>query len=462
MAKRFLITGGAGYIGTELVKKFVQMKQIEEIIVYDNLSKGAYNFFLCTCIGGDNIRFIQGDILDTRKLRKALQGVDVVIHAAAKIATPYSDDDPHKYEQINHWGTAELSYAIEESNVQRLIHISSLSVYGASGKNKLITESTKLNPRTNYGISKMRGEAFIERLMKKIPTYIIRLGNVYGFNQSMRFDAVINRFAFDANFVKKLDIHGDGRQERSFIHVDKAADDARMLGHDVVEPGEVAERGALALEEAVAAVVVERDVVEPSGVLDGLESGGNHRGAGEAADRVERRERVGPQPVVGKGPLVADAPAVGVAQRSVFPVGVVVLAAGVADHVAGVVDDDVEVDAQAARVGGAQEGGVVLVGAEVRVDVEKVVRPVAVVTGGAGLDGIVAERRHRPERGDVEALEIVELAGEPRKIPAMEVARAGRLEAVVLRYMRATAEQRRQREHGKRRRPHGVVSPCAG
>lgn len=220
---KVLITGGAGYIGTELVKKFVQMKNIEEIIVYDNLSKGAYNFFLCTCIGGDNIRFIQGDILDTRKLRKALQGVDVVIHAAAKIATPYSDDDPHKYEQINHWGTAELSYAIEESNVQRLIHISSLSVYGASGKNKFITETTKLNPRTNYGISKMRGEAFIERLMKKIPTYIIRLGNVYGFNQSMRFDAVINRFAFDANFVKKLDIHGDGRQERSFIHVDKAA-----------------------------------------------------------------------------------------------------------------------------------------------------------------------------------------------------------------------------------------------
>lgn len=220
---KVLITGGAGYIGTELVKKFVQMKQIEEIIVYDNLSKGAYNFFLCTCIGGDNIRFIQGDILDTRKLRKALQGVDVVIHAAAKIATPYSDDDPHKYEQINHWGTAELSYAIEESSVQRLILISSLSVYGASGKNKLITETTKLNPRTNYGISKMRGEAFIERLMKKIPTYIIRLGNVYGFNQSMRFDAVINRFAFDANCVKKLDIHGDGRQERSFIHVDKAA-----------------------------------------------------------------------------------------------------------------------------------------------------------------------------------------------------------------------------------------------
>lgn len=59
--------------------------------------------------------------------------------------------------------------------------------------------------------------------MKKRETYIIRLGNVYGFNQSMRFDAVINRFAFESNFLKKISIHGDGQQIRSFIEVDKAA-----------------------------------------------------------------------------------------------------------------------------------------------------------------------------------------------------------------------------------------------
>jgi UDP-glucose 4-epimerase len=220
---KVLITGGAGYTGTELVKKLVKIPKVKEIIVYDNLSKGVYNFFLCTCIGGDNIRFIQGDILDTRNLRKALQGVDVVFNLAAKIASPYADADPHLYEQINHWGTAELTYAIEESEVKHFIHISSLSVYGSSGKGKLITESTKLNPRTNYGISKMRGEAFVERLMKDRTVHIIRLGNVYGFNQSMRFDAVINRFGFDANFLKKLSIHGDGQQIRSFIDVDKAS-----------------------------------------------------------------------------------------------------------------------------------------------------------------------------------------------------------------------------------------------
>jgi len=71
----------------------------------------------------------------------------------------------------------------------------------------------------------MRGEGFVERLMKndKLDTYIIRLGNVYGFNQTMRFDAVINQFGFEANFLKKISIHGDGQQIRSFINVDKAA-----------------------------------------------------------------------------------------------------------------------------------------------------------------------------------------------------------------------------------------------
>lgn len=220
---KVLITGGAGYLGTELVKKLVQIPKVKEIVVYDNLSRGVYNFFLCTCIGGDNIRFVDGDILDTRKLRKELKGVDVVFNLAAKIASPFTDADPHFFEQTNHWGVAELTYAVEESEVQQFIHISSLSVYGSSAKGKLVAEQTKLNPKTNYGISKMRGEGFVEALMKKKQTYIIRLGNAYGFNQSMRFDAVINRFGFDANFLKKISIYGDGQQVRSFIHIDKAA-----------------------------------------------------------------------------------------------------------------------------------------------------------------------------------------------------------------------------------------------
>lgn len=217
---RVLVIGGAGYIGTELVRKLVKVNEIDEIIVFDNLSRGLYNIFLCQNIEKDNIKFIQGDILDTRTLQKIVNQVDVVFHLAAKIPNPYAEIDPHLIEQTNHWGTAELTYAIESSNVKKFIHISSISVYGSS-LSGIISETTPLNPRTNYGISKMRGEAFVERLIPKLDTYLIRCGNVYGHSPSMRFDAVINRFAFEANFHGRISIQGHGKQIRSFIHVDR-------------------------------------------------------------------------------------------------------------------------------------------------------------------------------------------------------------------------------------------------
>lgn len=229
---KVLITGGAGYIGTELVKKLVDNRSISEIIIYDNLSKGSYSFFLSQGIGGDHIRFVQADILDTRKLRKILKEVDVVYHLAARIPTPFSETDPHLFEQVNHWGTAELTYALEEiDNVQHLIHVSSISVYGSSAKGKKIGEGATPNPKTNYGISKMRGESFAERLMKavKYPVHILRVGNVYGYSNSMRFDGVINRFAFDANFTKRISIHGDGQQNRAFIHVDQLVENLAAI-----------------------------------------------------------------------------------------------------------------------------------------------------------------------------------------------------------------------------------------
>ncbi len=221
---KILITGGAGYIGTELVKKLVNHPEVEEIIIYDNLTRGSYSFFLTQGIGGDHIRFIQADLLNTRKLNKIVQEVDVVYHLAARIQTPFAETDPHLFEQVNHWGTAELSYAIEQApNIKAFIHVSSISVYGASNKGKMLNDSSKVNPRTNYGISKMRGEGFVERLMNlnRFPVYILRLGNVYGYSTSMRFDAVINKFAFEANFLKKINIHGDGQQSRAFIHINQ-------------------------------------------------------------------------------------------------------------------------------------------------------------------------------------------------------------------------------------------------
>jgi UDP-glucose 4-epimerase len=228
-----LVTGGAGYVGTKLVKQLATLKEVNKVIVYDNLSRENYNLFLGEpIVYGDKVEFIQGDILDSRLLRKTLKDIDFVYHLAAKVTTPFANTDPHFYEQINHWGTAELVYALEESDVKKLIHLSSTSVYGSS--ETMVDEETHLHPRTFYGVSKMRGEKHVQRLVDENRALIIRSGNVYGYSRSMRFDAVINKFAFETNFHKRITIQGSGNQCRAFVHVnDLVRNLAALISNDV-------------------------------------------------------------------------------------------------------------------------------------------------------------------------------------------------------------------------------------
>ncbi len=215
-----LITGGAGYIGNELVFELLKDPAVSEIIVYDNLSRKNYNLFLDTRYEPKKVSFIWGELLDSRKLRQVLQNIDVVYHLAAKASTPLATENSHLFEQINHWGTAELVYAIEESpRVKKFVYLSTTSVYGAS--EQMIGIDTPPDPKTFYGSSKLRGEAHVERLYDKMDAWIIRSGNVYGYSPSVRFDAVINRFMFEANFVGRIQITGNGKQQRAFVHVDK-------------------------------------------------------------------------------------------------------------------------------------------------------------------------------------------------------------------------------------------------
>jgi UDP-glucose 4-epimerase len=219
-----LVTGGAGYIGTELVSQLIARTDVDKVIVYDNLSRPNFNMFLGLRLQQHKkITFIKGELLDSRALKKVLKGVDVVYHLAAKVTTPFANAESHAYEQVNHWGTAELVYAVEDSNVKRFIYASSTGVYGSS---KIPAhEDTPPDPQTFYAVSKLRGEEHVRRLIrsKKIDTYIMRCGNVYGYSKSMRFDAVINKFVFEANFNKLVTIQGDGKQSRTFIHIDMVA-----------------------------------------------------------------------------------------------------------------------------------------------------------------------------------------------------------------------------------------------
>lgn len=227
---KILITGGAGYIGTALISKLRENTRIEEIIIYDNLSKNNFNVFLgeSSSQAKAKVKFIKGDILDTRKLQKEILASDIIYHLAAKVTTPLSNENPHQFDQINNWGTAELSYIVEESNVSKLINASSLSVYGAS--DELMDLDTDLDPRTFYGISKLNGEEHISRINQKgLEVINLRMGNVYGYSKGMRFDSVINRLIFEAHFNGRVQIFGNGDQRRSFIHIDRLS----QLLHDL-------------------------------------------------------------------------------------------------------------------------------------------------------------------------------------------------------------------------------------
>jgi UDP-glucose 4-epimerase len=219
---KVLVTGGAGYIGTELIHLLIANPEVEQVIIYDNLSRPNYNAFLGQKLTQPGkVSFVKGELLDSRALRKVLKGIDVVYHLAAKVSTPFATAEAHSYEQVNHWGTAELVYAVEESKVKRFIYTSATSVYGESSTE--VDESEAVNPKTLYAISKARGEEHVRRLASKIDTYIMRCGNTYGYSKSMRFDSVINKFVFEANFSKLVTIQGNGKQSRSFIHVDMLA-----------------------------------------------------------------------------------------------------------------------------------------------------------------------------------------------------------------------------------------------
>ncbi len=217
-----LVTGGAGYIGTELVARLAADESVKKIVIYDNLSRPNYGMFLGgRKSGSEKIKFYKGELLDSRHLKKVLKDIDVVYHLAARVTSASANGIGHMFEQVNHWGTAELVYAVEESNVKKFIYTSSSGVYGNS--DVVFDEQSLPEPQTFYAISKLRGEDHVKRLMNKKETYILRCGNVYGYNRGMRFDAVINKFVFEANFQNRITVHGDGNQTRTFIHINSIA-----------------------------------------------------------------------------------------------------------------------------------------------------------------------------------------------------------------------------------------------
>ncbi|MBI1184735.1 NAD-dependent epimerase/dehydratase family protein [bacterium] len=235
---KVLITGGAGYIGHSLMQALQQNAQtkIEEIVVYDNLSRRSYSFFQHAKFNNIPVRFIEAELLDERSMEKALKGIDTVVHLAAKVTTPFSDAESHFFDQVNHWGTALLvNCVLRNEQVKHFVQLSSATIYGRT--EAAVDEDYEPQPFSFYGISKYNAEKQVKLLEDRCKVHIIRSGNVYGHNPSLRIDAVVNKYMFNAHFNGKIKVFGDGSQQRPFIHVDKLAAALNEVIAGKVSPG---------------------------------------------------------------------------------------------------------------------------------------------------------------------------------------------------------------------------------
>ena len=161
---RYLVTGGAGFIGSNIVEELVRRKQ--EIVVIDDLSTGKRENikpFL------DMITFIEGDIRDRELVRKALDGVDYVLHQAALASVPRSIENPILVNEVNVSGTLILLEESRRAGVKRFVYAASSSAYGDT---EILPKREDMNPSplSPYAISKLTGEYYCSCLLYTSPS----------------------------------------------------------------------------------------------------------------------------------------------------------------------------------------------------------------------------------------------------------------------------------------------------
>lgn len=214
---RVLITGGAGFIGSELVQQLKEKGY--QITVIDNFVNGKYENL--RDISKKDIRIINGDIRNKRLILNLMNEVDMVFHLAC-LGVRHSIHSPLENHEVNAFGTLNLLQAAKDSNVKKFIHISSSEVYGTAISVPM-TENHPTYPLTVYGASKLAGEAYARAFFKTygLPSVIVRPFNTYGPRSHHEGDSgeVIPKFMLRCLADEPMIIFGDGTQTRDFLHV---------------------------------------------------------------------------------------------------------------------------------------------------------------------------------------------------------------------------------------------------
>jgi nucleoside-diphosphate-sugar epimerase len=227
MASRVLVTGGAGFIGSNLVRALLERG--DEVRVLDNFSTGNR-----ANLEGLDIEIVEGELRSYERVHRAVRQADVVYHLGALGSVPRSVQDPLTSSAVNIEGTLNVLLAARDEGVRRVVFSSSTSVYGSS-RQLPTTEDTPPDPISPYGVAKLAAERYtvsFSRVYESFETVVLRYFNVFGPRQSpySQYAAVVPLFVTAIAEERAVQIHGDGEQSRDFTYVGNVVDATLRAG----------------------------------------------------------------------------------------------------------------------------------------------------------------------------------------------------------------------------------------
>jgi len=218
---RVLVTGGAGFIGSNLVRALLERG--DDVRVLDNFSTGSR-----ANLEGLEVEIVEGELRSYERVHNAVRGTDVVYHLGALGSVPRSVQDPLTSSAVNVEGTLNVLLAARDENIRRVVFSSSTSVYGSS-RSLPTREDSPPDPISPYGVAKLAAERYciaFSRVYDAFETVVLRYFNVFGPRQSpfSQYAAVVPLFITAIAAGRPVTVNGDGEQSRDFTYVANVVD----------------------------------------------------------------------------------------------------------------------------------------------------------------------------------------------------------------------------------------------